>query len=369
MFVMNAIKIDEYFSLKNKFECLSKCSSNYDCSLLTFLDNECILYYSRNSSDIFEAHSLSFYMKIRNLDDLDIVEELESSDYLDDNNFTVLEENTIYVKGIVYSMITLSNSNLLTVSKNGIISIWNSTDFKLIKSKTIKNVCKTVCEISSDRIIIGTFYGNLLLFDLKDLKILRWFTKAHSKAINSLISLDSNLFASGSSDSTIKIWKKDALELIRILNAHSHEVLVLFKYNTSHFFSGSCDKSVKIWNINNFSSFFLNGHYDCVIGLNRVKNYLVSASNDTIITWNLSTKSKVKTILLKEKIKISALVIWNGNITVGFLDGSIMVFNNFSNITINKSVSSEILTMVQVENNKLITSFANPLIKIWNYNF
>ena len=73
----------------------------------------------------------------------------------------------------------------------------------------------------------------------------------HSDSVNSLLKItDDGLFASGSFDSSIKLWKliNDQYKPYQTLTGHTNSVYSLIKLSDDGLIaSGSSDKSIKIW--------------------------------------------------------------------------------------------------------------------------
>ncbi len=73
----------------------------------------------------------------------------------------------------------------------------------------------------------------------------------HADVVTSVaFSPDGKYIASGSSDKTIKLWKKETGNLIRTLEGHSGSVnSIAFSPDERYIASGSSDKTVKIWDV------------------------------------------------------------------------------------------------------------------------
>jgi WD40 repeat protein len=84
--------------------------------------------------------------------------------------------------------------------------------------------------------------------------------------ISVVFSPNSTLLASGSCDSTVKIWDAKSGECLRTLEGHRDCVTsVDFSPNSILLASGSCDSTVKIWDAKSGECLrTLVGHRDCV---------------------------------------------------------------------------------------------------------
>lgn len=115
--------------------------------------------------------------------------------------------------------------------------------------------------------------------------------KGHSIGVMCL-QFEDNILATGSYDSTIKIWNTDTVEEIRTLRGHESGIRCL-QFDDTKLVSGSMDRSLKIWNwrtgecISTYT-----GHSGGVISLHFDSRLLVSGSMDkTIKVWNFDDKS------------------------------------------------------------------------------
>lgn len=115
--------------------------------------------------------------------------------------------------------------------------------------------------------------------------------KGHSNGVMCL-QFDDNILATGSYDTTIKIWDVKTCEEIRTLSGHESGVRCL-QFDESKLISGSMDRSLKVWNWRTgecLSTY--TGHSSGVIGLHFDSALLASGSADkTIKIWNFEDKS------------------------------------------------------------------------------
>ncbi|KAI5781223.1 WD40-repeat-containing domain protein [Geopyxis carbonaria] len=115
--------------------------------------------------------------------------------------------------------------------------------------------------------------------------------KGHSDGIMCL-QFDDQILATGSYDSTIKIWDIDNGEEISTLTGHTSGVRCL-QFDDTKLISGSMDRTLKIWNYRTGQCIStLQGHTDGVVCLHFDSTLLVSGSVDkTIKVWNFADKS------------------------------------------------------------------------------
>jgi F-box/WD-40 domain protein MET30 len=138
-------------------------------------------------------------------------------------------------------------------------------------------------DVYKDRFKVGTNwkYGRCTM------KIL----KGHTNGVMCL-QFDDNILATGSYDSTIKIWNIDSGECIQTLRGHTSGIRAI-QFDDNKLISGSLDQTLKVWNWRTgecMSTY--RGHTAGVIGLNFEGNILASGSVDhTVKIWNFHDKS------------------------------------------------------------------------------
>ena len=119
------------------------------------------------------------------------------------------------------------------------------------------------------------------------------------------LELRNGQLASGSKDSTIKIWNMANGKCFKTLQGHSSFVSQLQQLESGELVSSSFDMTIKIWNVEEGTCIrTLVGHTSSVdsITVNSRNNTLASCSWDkTIKTWDWKTGVCVKTILVADE--------------------------------------------------------------------
>jgi F-box/WD-40 domain protein MET30 len=138
-------------------------------------------------------------------------------------------------------------------------------------------------DVYKDRFKVGTNW-----------KYGRCSTKTFRGHTNGVMCLqfDDNILATGSYDSTIKIWNIETGECIRTLRGHTSGIRAL-QFDDTKLISGSLDRTLRVWNwrtgecVANYG-----GHTEGIIALHFEGNLLVSGSIDrTVKVWNFEDKS------------------------------------------------------------------------------
>jgi len=125
----------------------------------------------------------------------------------------------------------------------------------------------------------------------------------HASVVSGLaFSTDGKTLASASHDKTIGLWDVESRELVRTLTGHSHWVeSASFSDDGKTLASGSSDTTVRVWNVETGKQVWsLTGHDEeitCVV-LAPNSNVIASGSNDkTIRLWNARTGQVITTLV------------------------------------------------------------------------
>ncbi|KAM0259857.1 hypothetical protein ACHAQJ_003101 [Trichoderma viride] len=114
--------------------------------------------------------------------------------------------------------------------------------------------------------------------------------KGHENGVTCL-QFDHNILATGSYDTTIKIWNVETGECIRTLRGHTSTIRTL-QFDDAKLISGSFDKTIKIWNWHTGECIStLQGHTDGVLSIHFDGCKLASGSIDkTVKIFSFDTK-------------------------------------------------------------------------------
>ena len=141
----------------------------------------------------------------------------------------------------------------------------------------------------------GSYDSTIKIWDIETGKELRTL-RGHTSGIRCL-QFDDTKLISGSIDRTLKVWNWRTGECISTYSGHNGGVISLH-FDATILASGSVDTTVKIWNFEDKSRFVLRGHTDWVnaVKVDSASRTVFSASDDcTIRLWDLDTKSTMKT--------------------------------------------------------------------------
>ena len=220
------------------------------------------------------------------------------------------EDKKIYV-----TKIAVTNSGSLIIGfSDGIIEFWDITQDKpaqKVDPSAGKHLTAiTALEIAGEnqeKLLSGSKESLIICWSLTDFQVLQQYNyQVIGKKIETrcLVSISQDLFASGSDDSIIRIWRYDPTPIQtgevypKVIKGHDKAVKFLQLTNSSgkaQLVSASADCSIRIWDIEASGSEFcrLLGHTETITGLyiNPKSKYIVSSSRDSSVRiWNIKER-------------------------------------------------------------------------------
>ncbi|MBK9729452.1 MAG: hypothetical protein WAS55_03935 [Saprospiraceae bacterium] len=148
------------------------------------------------------------------------------------------------------------NEILVAIAGDGIISLWNARDGKLMDHLKISNAKLRSLAIDSknNTAFIGDSNGTIHILSLPDLQIIHQIHEYHQKTIFSMCYLESEKYLiTGGLDAMIRVLNADNQSVIEI-KSHWFCVNDICNLEGSPFFAtASRDKSIRIWNKANWS--------------------------------------------------------------------------------------------------------------------
>lgn len=153
----------------------------------------------------------------------------------------------------------------------------------------------TCLQFDHNILATGSYDTTIKIWNVETGEVLRTL-RGHTGTVRTLQFDDSKLI-SGSFDKTIKIWNWQTGECLNTLQCHTEGVLSVH-YDGCTLASGSIDKTVKIFGFKNKQTFSLRGHTDWVnhVRIDSPSRTVFSASDDmTVKLWDLDSKQCIKT--------------------------------------------------------------------------
>lgn len=220
--------------------------------------------------------------------------------------------------GSIYAIaISPDGQTLVSGSWDNTIKVWNFQT-ALLQSRilgdglifTLKGhsgevnaVAISACEEGSNQqtLASGSEDSTIKLWDLGTGE-LKTTLEGHSEAVKSVaISPDGKILTSGSADKTIKLWDVSTGELLHTLTGHSNWVKsIAISPDGQILASGSQDKTIKLWNLHAGELLHtLTGHWGEVnsVTISSDGQTLVSSSwDETIKLWHLGTGAQLHSL-------------------------------------------------------------------------
>ncbi|EKF04447.1 kinase domain protein [Tolypothrix sp. PCC 7601] len=204
----------------------------------------------------------------------------------------------------------------------------------------------------------------------------------HSGGVYSVaISPDGKTLASGSADSTIKLWNIPRGEPIRTLTGHSGLIYsVAISPDGKTLASGSFDTTIKLWNLATGEQIgTLTRHSNSVysVAISPDGNTLASIADNTIKLWNLATKEQIRTLPSERyantghsSFVYSVAISPDGNtLASGSLDNTIKLWNLATGElirTLNRHSDGVISVAISRDGKTLASGSLDNTIKLWN---
>ncbi|KAG6125694.1 E3 ubiquitin ligase complex SCF subunit scon-2 [Claviceps aff. purpurea] len=153
----------------------------------------------------------------------------------------------------------------------------------------------TCLQFDHNILATGSYDTTIKIWDIETGEVIRTL-RGHTSTVRTLQFDDSKLI-SGSFDKTIKIWNWQTGECLSTLQCHTDGVLSVH-FDGCTLASGSIDRTVKIFSFKNKQTFSLRGHTDWVnhVRIDSSSRTVFSASDDmTVKLWDLDSKQCIRT--------------------------------------------------------------------------
>ncbi|MBD2521195.1 serine/threonine-protein kinase [Nostoc sp. FACHB-133] len=203
---------------------------------------------------------------------------------------------TGHSKQIISLAISADGQTLVSSSYDNKIKIWNLKNGEEISTIIANSAYILSIAIGSDQetVISGGSNGIVALWNLKTGDYIRTLA-THDYRVTSVAISPNGYVASGSWDTTIKVWPKSTL------TGHLERVSSLaISSNDQILVSASEDKTIIVWNLNTGEQIYtLSGHSDAVnsVAISPDSQTVVSGSDDEKIkVWDLSNGQEIYTV-------------------------------------------------------------------------
>jgi WD40 repeat protein len=187
---------------------------------------------------------------------------------------------------------------------DGTVALWDATslsrDFPDQEPQNLEKVCRAISFSPDGRQIASSYLDdvNIHILDAQS-GIEKTTLQGHDKDIISIaFSPCGNRIASGSCDTTVRVWNllSDAESLV--LPAHEQDVAcIAFSHDGRRIASGSLDKTVRLWNTTSGAQIIptLRGHKECVnaVAFSPDGTKLASCDDECACLWDIISRTKI----------------------------------------------------------------------------
>jgi len=152
----------------------------------------------------------------------------------------------------------------------------------------------TCLQFNETILATGSYDTTIKIWNVETAELIRTLT-GHQRGVRT-IKFDDEKLISGSMDGVIKVWNYHTGECISNLRSHSRAV-VCVDFDDEYLVSGSADRTIRVCHWKKKFSFSLTGHTDWVndVYLHSASGTIFSASDDaTVRMWDLATKKCVR---------------------------------------------------------------------------
>lgn len=197
----------------------------------------------------------------------------------------------------------------------------------------------------------------------------------HLAAVRSVaVCSDNQTLASGSEDSSVKIWDLNTGKEILTLSGHLRQKwvsTVVFSPDGQTLASGSGDKIIKLWDWQKgqeIASFLGHSQDVLTVAISPDGQTLASGSSDkTIILWNLITGQKIKTLFGHSNSVTSVVFSPESQFIVsGSYDKTVKIWNWINGEIRQFSDSAGVKSIAISPNGHLVSGNHNCEIKLWD---
>jgi len=222
---------------------------------------------------------------------------------------------TGHTKSVTSIVVTEDQQQIVSVSDDTTIKIWEISSGECVKTLTGHNDCVTSIVITEDQqqIISASEDKTIKIWEIANGECLKTLT-GHTRWITSIvITEDQQQIISASYDKTIKIWEIAGGECVKTLSGHTRWITsIVMTKDQQQIISAGCNGEIKIWEIASGECVKkLTGHIRWISSIVITKDQQKIISSDEggkIKIWKMSSEKCVRTLPGDENISSLALI-------------------------------------------------------------
>jgi WD40 repeat protein len=287
-----------------------------------------------------------------------------------------LQSNPIRINTLAF---THDNKHVISINGNLLVSKWNMVSqaekWELDASYVTPMSCAAISPDGS-LAAVGSDTGVVVAWDLENI-VVRYAFRSHRSCVTSVqFSPDSSILASTSSNGTMILWDMNTSRQIRKYNTGPSSRDFVLAFRDSLFATNSSDSSIKLWDVSHYSAqprLILSGHTESVnaVAFSPDGNRLISGSDDTTIRlWGLDAEETYA--ILKSHTKKVTIVTFSRGASIivsGSEDRTVRVWDA-SNATLMHTLQGHTTTisaiMFSPSGLVLASQSINDEVRVWD---
>ena len=234
--------------------------------------------------------------------------------------------------GSVLSLRHLKDSRLASGSGDKTIKIWNLEHMTVdMTLRGHDSEVYALAQMKNEKLISGSGDKTIRIWDLNE-QICEKVLTGHSRSIYSLCAMENGIhLCSGSVDWKIAVWdlnnKND--NNVQVLNGHSGSINCLIQLIDGRVASGSSDTTIKIWNIFNLCcEATINGSKSGIMSMLQLSDgRIVAGASQSLLFYSIEGKNLIQSVNGHSKNVNAIIDVGNDIIVSGSGDKNILIWD------------------------------------------
>ena len=217
--------------------------------------------------------------------------------WIDINTKEILGRSAFH-KGSIFDICVINVSQVVTVSGDGYICLWDTEQRLPLLSKRLSSqgLRCVIYDPTTGKLFVGASDNNIYVLDVMGFDQKHVITQAHQNSVFALNFVPSIGLISGGRDAHLKIWDLSEYKVVSDLPAHWYtinKILYIAEFNIV--VTASRDKTIRLWDAESNTLIHTldvqkGGHFNSVNTLlwNTEHQILISAGDDRVIRkWKI----------------------------------------------------------------------------------
>ncbi len=298
------------------------------------------------------------------------------------NNFNLQLDITIMAHNDwVYSVRQFPSGNLISISSDQSIKIFNGFNYNLIQhiQKAHESRIYGISIKDDNNFITSSSDQTINIWKKKDknFELMNYIVKAHTKTINNVIYLSNYNIISCSDDYKIKIWKLNNTQYkLLSTSEHSQDVNSLLLLEDKNILISGGNDGTKFWNLYENKSLSFICHFKAIDnsynGISRIDNdRIIIGGLDSLEIISINKRKIINSIKIPFRCNAITVMEEKGLFFVGGWSKDIKIYrcDNYNCIkTIQKAHDDYITDFNKLKDDLILSCSGDCTIKIWSFN-